>query len=108
MTPPVEAVEQEDQEPVHSPVDEHEVTEAPEPVEEPEKTQEPPTQRERIDLVIRALYDALGNRRPATRHMTEALEEARLPSSEGTARESRKRVEAAEPHLKTLPSALAA
>lgn len=112
VTPSVEAVEQEDPkeatEAAEEPDDEHEVTEEPEPVKEPEKTQEPPTQRERIDLVIRALYDALGNRRPATRHMTDALDKAGLPSSEGTARESRKRVEAAEPHLKTLPSALAA
>ncbi|MGA5121305.1 hypothetical protein [Streptomyces pseudogriseolus] len=37
--------------------------------------------------------------------MTDALKKAGLPSSDGTARESRKRVEAAEPHLKTLPSA---
>ncbi|WP_430376715.1 DUF2637 domain-containing protein [Streptomyces sp. B1-3] len=101
-------VPQEAQKAAEVPEDEHDVTEEPEPVKEPEKTQEPPTQRERIDLVIRALYDTLGNRRPATRHMTDALEKAGLPSSEGTARESRKRVEAAEPHLKTLPSALAA
>ncbi|MDX3712754.1 hypothetical protein PV733_28205 [Streptomyces europaeiscabiei] len=96
------------QEPVHTPVDEPEVTEEPEPVTEPEKPQEPLTQREQIDVVVRDLYDALGNRRPATRHMTDALEKAGLPSSDGTARESRKRVEANEPHLKTLPSALAA
>ncbi|WP_216586848.1 hypothetical protein [Streptomyces brasiliscabiei] len=95
-------------EPVHTPVDEPEMTEEPEPVTEPEKPQEPLTQREQIDAVVRDLYDALGNKRPATRHMTDALEKAGLPSSDGTARESRKRVEANEPHLKTLPSALAA
>jgi hypothetical protein len=107
-----ESLEAEDpevlQEPVHTPVDEPVVTEEPEPVTEPEKPQEPLTQREQIDAVVRDLYDALGNRRPATRHMTDALEKAGLPSSDGTARESRKRVEANEPHLKTLPSALAA
>ncbi|MDC2953366.1 DUF2637 domain-containing protein [Streptomyces gilvifuscus] len=108
VTPSAETLEQEPQEASEWPEDEPEVTEEPEPVKEPEKPEEPPTQRERIDLVIRGLYDALGNRRPATRHMTDALEKAGLPSSEGTARESRKRVEAAEPHLKTLPSALAA
>jgi DNA invertase Pin-like site-specific DNA recombinase len=84
------------------------VTEEPEPVREPEKPQEPLTQREQMDLIVRALYDSLGDRRPTTKLMTDALEKAGLPSSDGTARESRKRVEAAEPHLKTLPSALAA
>ncbi|MET9848890.1 DUF2637 domain-containing protein [Streptomyces ossamyceticus] len=112
VSAPVTApVEQEAEEPVKEPQeaeDEPEVTEEPEPVKEPEKPSEPLTQREQIDAVVRGLYDALGNKRPATRHMTDALEKAGLPSSDGTARESRKRVEAAEPHLKTLPSALAA
>lgn len=69
---------------------------------------EPPTQRELIDATVRRLYDDLGQQRPGTRHMVDALKKAGLPSSEGTARESRKRVEAAEPDLKNLPSALAA
>ncbi|MGA5467827.1 hypothetical protein ACPCUK_03175 [Streptomyces arboris] len=84
------------------------VTEEPEPVKEPEKCQEPLTQPQQIDAVVRALYDSMGNRRPATRHMTDALEKAGLPSSDATARTARKRVEAVEPRLKTLPSALAA
>ncbi|MFI1409391.1 DUF2637 domain-containing protein [Streptomyces sp. NPDC020707] len=92
-------------EPVHTPVEEPELTEEPEPVKEPEEPLTPPQQ---IDAVVRALYDELGQRRPTTRHMTDALKKAGLPSSDGTARESRKRVEAAEPDLKTLPSALAA
>ncbi|MET9510778.1 DUF2637 domain-containing protein [Streptomyces flavidovirens] len=94
--------------PVHTPVDEPVVTPEPEPVSAEDEPQEPLTQRDRIDRVIRGLYDSLGQQRPGTRHMTDALKKAELPSSDGTARESRKRVEAAEPHLKTLPSALAA
>ncbi|WP_236052719.1 DUF2637 domain-containing protein [Streptomyces musisoli] len=82
--------------------------EAPEVAEEPEKSQEPLTQREQIDLVVRGLYDALGNRRPATRHIRQALADANLPNSDGTCREARKRVEQAEPHLKDLPDAIAA
>ncbi|MFG2380580.1 DUF2637 domain-containing protein [Streptomyces avermitilis] len=112
VTPVMEAEEpeapEEPQEAVEAPEDGPEVTEEPEPVTEPEQPQEPLTQREQMDLIIRGLYDALGNRRPTTKLMTDALENAGLPSSDGTARESRKRVEAAEPHLKTLPSALAA
>ncbi|MEU0844800.1 hypothetical protein ABZ370_35750 [Streptomyces sp. NPDC005962] len=84
------------------------MTEESEPVKEPEKTPKPLTQREQIDLIVRGLYDSLGQRRPATKHMTDALEKAELPSSDGTAREARKRAEATEPHLKTPPSALAA
>ncbi|MGW3154024.1 DUF2637 domain-containing protein [Streptomyces sp. NPDC001089] len=112
VTPSVEVEEpevlEEPEEPVHTPVDEPEVTEEPEPVKEPEKTPEPLTQPQQIDAVIRALYDSLGNRRPTTKLMTDALEKAGLSSSDATARTARKRVEAAEPHLKTLPSALAA
>jgi hypothetical protein len=66
------------------------------------------TQREQINAIIRALYDSLGNRRPATRHMRKALGDAGLPNSDGTCREARKRVELAEPHLKSLPDAIAA
>ncbi|KAA0924265.1 DUF2637 domain-containing protein [Streptomyces apricus] len=96
------------EEAAHSTVDEPEELEKPEPVKEPEKPSEPLTQPQQIDAVIRALYDELGQRRPTTALMTDALKKAGLPSSDGTARESRKRVEAAEPRLKTLPSALAA
>ncbi|WP_405459753.1 DUF2637 domain-containing protein [Streptomyces sp. NBC_00101] len=91
-----------------APVEEPAATEEPEPVRAEDERREPLTQRDRIDLVIRGLYDSLGQQRPGTRHMTDALRKAELPSSDGTAREARKRVEAAEPHLKTLPSALAA
>ena len=66
------------------------------------------TQREQIDLVVRRLYDGLGGCRPATRHMRDALRDAGLPHSDGSCREARKRVELAEPHLKSLPDALAA
>ncbi|MDW4902897.1 DUF2637 domain-containing protein [Streptomyces californicus] len=108
VTPPVEpevpVADQEPQKADEAPV----VTEEPEPVKEPERTPDPLTQPQQIDAVVRALYDSMGNRRPATRHMTDALEKAGLPSSDATARTARKRVEAAEPHLKTLPSALAA
>jgi hypothetical protein len=90
------------------PVDEPMVTPEREPVREPEQSTEPPTQRERIDQVVRGLYNALGGRRPATRHMRKALGDAGLPNSDGTCRESRKRVELAEPHLKSLPDAIAA
>ncbi|MET9051765.1 DUF2637 domain-containing protein [Streptomyces bacillaris] len=112
VTPPAEpevpVVDEEPREADEAPVEEPVVTEEPDPVTEPEKPQEPLTQREQMDLIVRALYDSLGDRRPTTKLMTDALEKAGLPSSDGTARESRKRVEAAEPHLKTLPSALAA
>ncbi|MEW2276734.1 DUF2637 domain-containing protein [Streptomyces cyaneofuscatus] len=104
VTAPVEPEVPADEAPVEEPV----VTEEPEPVKEPEKNPEPLTQPQQIDAVIRGLYDSLGQRRPTTALMTDALEKAELPSSDATARTARKRVEAAEPHLKTLPSALAA
>lgn len=88
--------------------DEPVVTPEPEPVREPKRPAEPQTQRELIDATVRALYDTLGNRRPATRHMRKALADAGLPNSDGTCREARKRVELAEPHLKSLPDAIAA
>lgn len=89
------------------------VEETPEPEDKPVVTPEPEpvtglTQREQIDVTVRALYDSLGNRRPATRHMRQALRDAGLPCSDGTCREARKRVELAEPHLKSLPDAIAA
>ncbi|MCX5234420.1 DUF2637 domain-containing protein [Streptomyces prunicolor] len=112
VTPSLKDVEQEDfekaQEAVEEPEDEHDVTEEPEPVEEPEEPTGPLTQRDRIDLTVRGLYDSLGNRRPATRHIRQALAEANLPNSDGTCREARIRVEVAEPHLRTLPDAIAA
>lgn len=112
VTPPVELEAdepaEEPQEADEAPEDEPEVTEEPEPVLEPEAPRQELSQRDRIDLVVRGLYDSLGNRRPATRHMVAALADAGLPNSEGTAREARKRVEAAEPHLKDLPDAIAA
>ncbi|MGW4437035.1 hypothetical protein ACWELO_14930 [Streptomyces sp. NPDC004596] len=84
------------------------MTEEPEPVREPEKPRQELTQREQIDLVVRGLYDALGNQRPATRHIRQPLADANLPNSDGTCREARKRVETAEPHLKAFPDAIAA
>jgi hypothetical protein len=104
-----ESLEREEPEPVEEtvpePEDEPVVTEEPEPVKEPE---EPLTQRDRIDAIVRGLYDSLGQRRPATRHMRDALADAGLPCSDGTCRESRKRIETAEPDLRDLPDALAA
>lgn len=108
VEPEVLVVDQEPQKTDEAPGEEPVVTEEPEPVKEPEKAPEPLTQPQQIDAVVRALYDSMGNRRPATRHMTDALEKAGLPSSDATARTARKRVEAVEPRLKTLPSALAA
>ncbi|WP_311318802.1 DUF2637 domain-containing protein [Streptomyces sp. PanSC9] len=87
---------------------EPEVTEEPEPVTEPEEPRQELTQRDRIDQVVRTLYNVLGNRRPATRHIRQALADEGLPNSDGTCREARKRVETAEPHLKDLPDAIAA
>ncbi|MEU6449619.1 DUF2637 domain-containing protein [Streptomyces sp. NPDC046979] len=101
---PTEEPQEADEAPVEEPV----MTEEPEPVTESEEPRQELSQRDRIDLVVRGLYDKLGDRRPATRHMVAALADEGLPSSEGTARESRKRVEAAEPHLKDLPDAIAA
>ncbi|MFF3558949.1 DUF2637 domain-containing protein [Streptomyces sp. NPDC002574] len=108
VTPPVEAEEPEPLQGLQEPVQAPEVEEPVTPVMEPEEPEGPPTQREQIDAVIRGLYDALGNCRPLTRHMVRALADANLPCSEGTAREARKRVEAAEPHLRDLPEAMAA
>lgn len=73
---------------------------------EPEPVKEL-TQRDRIDSVIRRLYVDLGERRPGTKDMTDALRQAGLPASDGTAREARLRVETAEPTLKDYPSAIA-
>jgi len=95
------------QETVSTVPEEPEAEQVSEPVQDPE-TDEPLTQRKQIDAVVRGLYDALGQRRPATRHMRDALRDAGLPFSDGTCRESRKRVELAEPHLRDLPDALAA
>jgi hypothetical protein len=108
MEPEEPEAPEEPQEAVQAPEDEPEMTEELEPVREPEKPRQELTQREQIDLVIRGLYDSLGNQRPATRHMVAALRDAGLPCSEGTARESRKRCELAEPHLRDFPDAIAA
>jgi hypothetical protein len=108
MEPEEPEAPEEPQEAVQAPEDEPEVTQEPEPVREPEEPRQELTQREQIDQVVRALYDDLGNRRPATRHIRQALADANLPNSDGTCREARKRVETAEPHLKDLPDAIAA
>ncbi|MFE7029468.1 hypothetical protein ACFU9Y_04095 [Streptomyces sp. NPDC057621] len=96
------------EESVHNPVDEPEELEEPEPVKEPEKPSEPLTPREQTDLIVRGLYDSLGQRRPATRHIRDALSDAGLACSDGSCREARKRVETAEPRLRDLPDAIAA
>ncbi|MFI6606872.1 DUF2637 domain-containing protein [Streptomyces sp. NPDC050507] len=112
VTPSMEAEEPEEipepEEPAHSPVDEPAVTEEPEPVSTEEEPQEPLTQRDQMDTIVRALYDELGQQRPGTRHIRQALADAGLPHSDGTCREARKRVETAEPHLRDLPEAIAA
>jgi hypothetical protein len=72
--------------------------------EEPEKAPESP-QRARADEVVRGLYDRLGGKRPGTRHIRQALADAGLPNSDGTARSVRLRVEQEEPLLKVLPPA---
>ncbi|WP_413757187.1 hypothetical protein [Streptomyces sp. MMBL 11-3] len=95
-------------EPVHTPEPEPEEPEEPEPVKEPEEPSEPLTPREQTDRIVRGLYDSLGNCRPGTRHIRDALADASLPNSDGTCREARKRVELAEPHLRDLPDAIAA
>jgi hypothetical protein len=61
----------------------------------------------RNDQLIRALYGT-SFVRPSTRQMIEALSDAGLGGSESTARTARGRVEAAEPHLATFPTAIAA
>ncbi|MFD5711341.1 hypothetical protein ACFWHW_13240 [Streptomyces pharetrae] len=68
---------------------------------EPEKASEKPS----ADQIVRALYDQLSGKRPGTGHIRDALKAAGLPCSDGTCREARKRVEAKEPELKTLPPA---
>ncbi|MEU8556013.1 hypothetical protein AB0C80_18755 [Streptomyces anthocyanicus] len=70
---------------------------SPEPEESPQK----PT----ADQIVRRLYDSLGDKRPGTGHIRDALKAAGLPCSDGTCREARKRVEATEPALKALPPA---
>lgn len=69
--------------------------------EEAVKTPQKPT----ADQIVRRLYDSLGDKRPGTRHIVDALRQNGLAHSEGTAREARKRVEAKEPELKTMPPA---
>ncbi|WP_448319248.1 hypothetical protein [Streptomyces sp. CO7] len=69
---------------------------------------EDPTEPSRpavADEIVRALYDDLGGRRPGTRQIVDALRQAGLPHSEGTARSTRIRVEVKEPALRKLPSA---
>jgi hypothetical protein len=62
-------------------------------------------QKPSADQIVRALYDQLGDKRPGTGHIRDALKAAGLPCSDGTCREARKRVEVNEPELKTLPPA---
>jgi hypothetical protein len=69
----------------------------------PEKASESP-QKPTADEIVRGLYDRLGGR-PGTRHIRDALKAEGLPSSDGTCRSVRQRVEAKEPKLKTLPPA---
>ncbi|MFD0210831.1 hypothetical protein ACFVH9_17260 [Streptomyces hirsutus] len=71
---------------------------------EPERGAKSP-QKPTADQIVRALYDQLDGKRPGTKHIVNALSDAGLPHSEGTAREARKRVEAREPELKVLPPA---
>ncbi|MET8185709.1 hypothetical protein ABZV15_07915 [Streptomyces sp. NPDC005246] len=71
---------------------------------EPQEGQQSP-RRTRSEEIVRGLYDTLGNKRPGTRHLRDALSKAGLPSSDGSCRETRKRVEAAEPELRELPPA---
>ncbi|MEV5289938.1 DUF2637 domain-containing protein [Streptomyces sp. NPDC053741] len=112
VTPPVEREEpevlEEPQEAMQAPADEPVMTPDEESVSEPEEPGEPLTQRDQMDLIVRGLYDSLGQQRPGTRHMRQALADADLPHSDGTCREARKRVETAEPHLRNLPEAIAA
>ncbi|MEU6651298.1 hypothetical protein ABZ904_18095 [Streptomyces sp. NPDC046900] len=69
-----------------------------------EKASESPP-KPSADEVVRSLYDALGSRRPSTRHIAEALRRNGLACSDGTCRSVRQRVEKDEPELKALPSA---
>jgi hypothetical protein len=73
-------------------------------IPEPEKVAESP-QKPTADQIVRGLYDSLGGRRPGTGHIRDALKAAGLPCSDGTCREARKRVEAKEPKLQSLPPA---
>ncbi|PAN00532.1 hypothetical protein CJI59_16740 [Streptomyces sp. Alain-F2R5] len=73
---------------------------SPEQKKVPESPQKPTA-----DVIVRTLYDSLGGKRPGTAHIRDALKAAGLPCSDGTCREARKRVEAREPALKTLPPA---
>lgn len=73
-------------------------------IPEPAEAEQSP-QRARSEEVVRALYDSLGNKRPGTRHIVDALRDSGLPCSDGTARETRKRVEMREPELRELPPA---
>ncbi|MFC4609745.1 hypothetical protein ACFO9E_18270 [Streptomyces maoxianensis] len=98
----------EPQEAIQAPEDEPVVTEEPEPVSTEDDDEGPLTQRDQMDAIVRALYDSLGQQRPGTRHIRQALADAGLPNSDGTCRGARIRVEAAEPHLRDLPDAIAA
>ncbi|GAA5078719.1 hypothetical protein [Streptomyces similanensis] len=71
--------------------------------QKPEKAPEIP-QKPTADVIVRRLYDELGGR-PATRHIRQALADANLPSSDGSCRQARLRVEHEEPELKELPPA---
>ncbi|MET8114030.1 hypothetical protein [Streptomyces prasinus] len=71
---------------------------------EPEKAAQSP-QKPSADEVVRGLYDELGGRRPATKHIRQALADADLPNSDGSCRQARLRVEQEEPELKELPPA---
>ncbi|MGV9698968.1 hypothetical protein ACWDTR_24820 [Streptomyces sp. NPDC003470] len=73
---------------------------SPEPKEATKSPQKPAA-----DVIVRALYDQLGRKRPGTGHIRDALKAAGLPCSDGTCRGARQRVEAKEPALKSLPPA---
>lgn len=68
---------------------------------EAEKAAQSP-QKLSADQIVRALYDELGDRRPGTAHIRDALKAAGLPCSDGTCRSARQRVEAREPELKVM------
>ncbi|MFJ4950774.1 hypothetical protein [Streptomyces sp. NPDC088760] len=71
---------------------------------EPAKATESP-RKLTANEIVRQLYDDLGAKRPGTRHIVDAPRQNGLPHSEGTARETRKRVEGQEPELKELSPA---
>ncbi|MFN1193163.1 hypothetical protein ACK03K_33385 [[Kitasatospora] papulosa] len=87
VTPPVEREEpevlEEPQEAMQAPADEPVMTPDEESVSEPEEPGEPLTQRDQMDLIVWGLYDSLGQQRPGTRHMRQALADAGLPPSNG-------------------------